>query len=188
MTPGFAFFDTPIGRCAIIWRGAFVIGCGLPEVEDESLRASIARRFPDAVEQPPGPAEQAAIGAAVRLLSGEKEDFADVAIDLSSLGEFERAVLAATSAIPLGETRTYGELAEAVGKPGAARAVGRALGSNPVPIIVPCHRVLGSGGKAGGFSAPGGATTKLRILEIERARRGADPGLFDSLPWQARNR
>jgi methylated-DNA-[protein]-cysteine S-methyltransferase len=115
-----------------------------------------------------------------------RRDFSDVAIDIGSLAEFDRAVLEATRRIPRGETRTYGEIAVSLGAPGAARAVGTALGRNPIPIIVPCHRVLAAGGASGGFSAPGGRLTKLKILEIERARRGPEPGLFDHLPWAVR--
>jgi len=109
-----------------------------------------------------------------------------VPVDIESLQPFERAVLKATRRIPLGETRTYGEIARDLGAPGAARAVGRALGANPVPIVIPCHRVLAASG-SGGFSAPGGAATKMKMLEIEGARRGdAEPALFDDLPWAVR--
>jgi methylated-DNA-[protein]-cysteine S-methyltransferase len=82
----------------------------------------------------------------------------------------------------MGEVRTYGEIAEAIGSPGAARAVGRALGRNPIPIIIPCHRVLAASGGSGGFSAPGGTDTKFRILAIERARRSGAAELFEHLP------
>lgn len=98
------------------------------------------------------------------------------------MGELDRQVLGYTRTIPQGETRTYGEVAKAIGAPGAAQAVGAALGRNPVPIIVPCHRILAANGKSGGFSAPGGAATKLKLLEIERARRSGEAGLFDDLP------
>lgn len=183
----FHFFRTPIGRCAIIWRGAFVVGAALPDEDEERARLALQRRFPGCEEEAPPPAIAEAEGAVGRLLSGEPEDFAGILIDLGSLGAFERAVLEATSSIPAGETRTYGDIARAVGSPGAARAVGRALGANPIPIIVPCHRVLGSNGKCGGFSAPGGAATKLKMLEIEGARRGSEPVLFERLPWQAKS-
>jgi methylated-DNA-[protein]-cysteine S-methyltransferase len=106
-----------------------------------------------------------------------------IAVDLGEASDFERQVYAAASAIPPGETRTYGELAAAIGAPEAAQAVGRALGRNPCPIIVPCHRIVGADGRSGGFSAPGGASTKLRMLDIERARRGSDASLFEQLPW-----
>lgn len=184
----FCLFDTALGRCAIIWRGGLVVGAALPEADDEQLRGSLSRRFPGCTGQAPPPPVAAAIAAVVRLLDGEPEDLSSLAIDLTSLAAFEQAVLRETLAIPAGETRTYGEIAAALGSPGAARAVGRALGANPIPIIVPCHRVLASDGRSGGFSAPGGASTKLRMLEIEGARRGNEPQLFERLPWRAKPR
>ena len=86
------------------------------------------------------------------------------------MSEFDTAVYRVARDIPPGETLTYGEIAERLDDPGAARAVGQALGANPIPIIIPCHRVLAAGGRAGGFSAPGGVATKLELLEIERRR------------------
>lgn len=103
------------------------------------------------------------------LLSGEPIDLADVVLDMDGVPEFHQRVYGVTRRIPPGETRTYGEIATALGEPGAARAVGQALGRNPFPIVVPCHRVLAAGGKAGGFSAPGGTRTKMKILDIEGA-------------------
>lgn len=182
----FALFDTPIGRCALIWRGGAIIGAALPESSDDRMRASLARRFPEGGERPPAPFISQAIEAVRRLLSGEREDLSSLPVDLSGVPPFDRQVLEAAFAIPAGETRTYGEVADSLGVPGAARAVGRALGNNPIPIIVPCHRVLAADGRSGGFSAPGGAETKLRILEIEGARRGREPELFDRLPWRAK--
>jgi methylated-DNA-[protein]-cysteine S-methyltransferase len=182
----FHLFDTPLGRCAIVWRRSAVIGCALPEQSDERMRASLQKRFPGSAEQPPSAEASTAAAAVVRLLSSEQEDFSSVEVDLGALAPFERAVLEATFSIPAGETRTYGEIAKAVGAPGASRAVGRALGSNPVPIIVPCHRVLAAGGRSGGFSAPGGSSTKLKMLEIEGAQRGSEPQLFERLPWRAK--
>ena len=95
---------------------------------------------------------------------------------------FDRSVYEAARRIPRGEVLSYGELAAQIGAPRAAQAVGRALGRNPVPIIVPCHRVLARGGGSGGFTAPGGLATKFRMLEIEGARRAGDPELFPALP------
>jgi methylated-DNA-[protein]-cysteine S-methyltransferase len=180
----FALFDTAIGRCALVWRGSAVVGAALPDDSDDRMRSALRRRFPEADEQAPCEPANQAIEAVRRLLGGMAEDCSGIAVDLDGLPDFERHVLEAARAIPPGETRTYGEIAAAIGAPGAARAVGRALGRNPVPIIVPCHRVLAADGKSGGFSAPGGAATKLKMLEIEGARRGSDPGLFDRLPWQ----
>jgi methylated-DNA-[protein]-cysteine S-methyltransferase len=179
----FAFFETAIGRCAILWRGALVVGAGLPGSDDDSTRAWVLKRFPDGREcEPPEPIVKA-IRAVRRLLAGEREDFSGVKLDLGAVSDFERRVLEACFAIPHGQTRTYGEIAAELGAPGAAQAVGRALGSNPIPIIIPCHRVVASGGKSGGFSAPGGSATKLKMLQIEGASRGSHPMLFDLLDW-----
>jgi methylated-DNA-[protein]-cysteine S-methyltransferase len=139
-------------------------------------------RFPGASEGSPPPPVAEAIVLIVRQLSGEKPDLSAIRLDLLATTNFEDAVYAAARRIPCGEVRTYGEIAQEIGEPGAARAVGAALGRNPVPIIIPCHRVLGSHGKSGGFSAPGGTATKFRMLEIERAKRPGDPELFEELP------
>jgi len=146
------------------------------------MRAALARRFPGAVEADPPEFVRDAAARIVRLLSGEAVDLSDLPLDLSKASDLERKVYAAALRIPHGEVRTYGEIAREIGAPGAAQAVGVALGRNPVPIVVPCHRAIASGGKSGGFSAPGGVSTKFRMLEIERARRAGDGGLFDSLP------
>jgi methylated-DNA-[protein]-cysteine S-methyltransferase len=93
--------------------------------------------------------------------------------------EFNQRVYAAARAIPPGRTLTYGEVAQQIGEPGAARAVGQALGHNPFAPVVPCHRILAAGNGGGGFSAEGGVATKLRMLQIEHARMGPQPSLFD---------
>jgi methylated-DNA-[protein]-cysteine S-methyltransferase len=148
----------------------------------------MAARFAAAEAEPP-PFVREAITAIRRLLSGERTDLSFIDVDLGEAAEFERRVYAAARAIPPGETMTYGELAERIGAPGGGQAVGQALGRNPCPIIVPCHRILAADGKSGGFSAPGGADTKLKMLDIENARRGgAQPQLFDRLAWAAKPR
>ncbi|MFL6857570.1 MAG: methylated-DNA--[protein]-cysteine S-methyltransferase [Allosphingosinicella sp.] len=179
---GYAVFETALGRCAILWRGGLVVGAALPEVDEAGLRASLARRFPAAEPAEPPPVPEQAIALIGALLAGDAPDLGEIDLDLSACSEFERAVYAAARAIPRGETRTYGEVANALGQPGAAQAVGLALGRNPVPIVVPCHRILASGGKTGGFTAPGGVATKFRMLAIEGAIRPGEPGLFDRLP------
>jgi len=183
---GYTVFDTAIGRCALLWRGGLVVGAALPEADEDRLEASLQRRFPGAEPQPPPPFVVKAAERIARLLGGERLDLTDVPLDLGGCSPFERAVYAAAQAIPCGETRTYGELAAALGQPGAAQAVGLALGRNPVPILVPCHRILAAAGRSGGFSAPGGVGTKFRILQIEKAVRPAEPSLFDSLPLAVR--
>jgi methylated-DNA-[protein]-cysteine S-methyltransferase len=152
------------------------------------MHRSLYRRFPEAAEDRPSPEAKQAMAAIVGLLGGRDEDLSALPVDLSALAEFEQRVLEMTRRIPLGETRTYGELAATLGSAGAARAVGRALGRNPVPIIVPCHRVLAASGRSGGFSAPGGVTTKMKMLRIERARRTAAAELFQDLPLAMRPR
>jgi methylated-DNA-[protein]-cysteine S-methyltransferase len=186
--PRFVLFETAIGRCALLWRGGLVVGAALPEASDDAMRAHIERRHPGAAEAEPPPYIAEAIALIRRLLSGEKVDLSAIPVDLEGASAMERNVWAAAGRIPPGEVRTYGEIAREIGAPGAAQAVGAALGRNPVPIIVPCHRVLASGGRGGGFSAPGGTATKFRILEIEGARRPEDAGLFEHLPLAVKPR
>jgi methylated-DNA-[protein]-cysteine S-methyltransferase len=180
---GYALFDTAIGRCALVWRGGLVIGAALPEESDAQARRSLARRFPGAVEAEPPPFAVEAIERVAGLLAGGRTDLSEIPIDPQG-SPFERHVWQAARRIPCGEVRSYGDIAREIGAPGAAQAVGLALGRNPVPVVIPCHRVLAADGKSGGFSAPGGVATKFRILEIEGARRAAEPELFDSLPMR----
>jgi methylated-DNA-[protein]-cysteine S-methyltransferase len=119
-----------------------------------------------------------AIAGIVALLAGEARDLRDVVLDERTLDPFRRAVFAAAREVGPGETSSYGEIARAIGQPGAARAVGRALGSNPYPIVVPCHRVLAADGGLTGFSSPGGIATKRRMLEIEGAPGFRQQALF----------
>jgi methylated-DNA-[protein]-cysteine S-methyltransferase len=121
----------------------------------------------------------------VALFGGEARDLSGIRLDMSGVPSFHRNVYEVARTIAPGATMSYGEIATQLGEPGAARAVGQALGQNPFPIIVPCHRVLAAGGKTGGFSAHGGVATKLRLLSIEAAH-AADPGLFGPLPLAAR--
>jgi methylated-DNA-[protein]-cysteine S-methyltransferase len=179
MTNAFALFETAIGGCAIAWSGSGVLALQLPEADDDRTRARMVRRWPDAREEPPPPAVQHAVDGIVALLSGTATDLSTVALDMERIPAFDRRVYEVARTIPPGETRTYGDVAARLGEPGAAREVGQALGRNPFAVIVPCHRVIAAGGKTGGFSATGGVTTKLRLLEIERARLGNAPTLFD---------
>lgn len=178
-TQGFALFDTVIGRCGLAWGAGGLIGVQLPESSPGAAWARLRRRFPDAVESEP-PAEIEAVIERIReVLAGGRDDLADVALDLDGQPAFNLRVYEIARAIAPGETSTYGQVARAMGEPGAARAVGKALGENPWPIVVPCHRVLAASGGMGGFSAPGGAETKARLLTLEKARTNAVPTLFD---------
>jgi len=175
---GFALFDTAIGRCAIAWGEGGVIGVKLPEQSDAAMRARIARQHSEAREMDPPQEIEVAIAAIRRLLDGHRQDLSRIDLDMSSVPDFEQRVYVETRSIPPGETLTYGDIATRLGDVGLSRAVGQALGRNPFPIVVPCHRVLAAGGKSGGFSAPGGVETKRRMLEIEGAR-----DLHPTLPW-----
>lgn len=176
---GFSLFDTAIGACGIAWGGHGLVGVQLPEADEARTRARMLRRFPGAAEAAPPPAVRAAADRIAALLRGERDDLRDIALDMSGVPPFERRVYDCVRAIAPGATLSYGEVASRLGEPGAARAVGRALGRNPFAPIVPCHRVLAADGRSGGFSAQGGVVTKLRMLQIEGARIGAEPGLFE---------
>jgi methylated-DNA-[protein]-cysteine S-methyltransferase len=181
---GFHLFTTTLGGCVVVWSGRGIAGVQLPEKSERATRARIARRFPAARETAPPPDIARAIVDIVALLGGEGKDLGAVTVDLDGIPEFDRRVYAVARAIPPGGTLSYGEIAAQLGDRQLAREVADALSRNPVPLIVPCHRVLAAGGKMGGFSAPGGVRTKLRLLSIEGARYG-EPTLFERLPWQA---
>ena len=161
-------FDTPIGRCGIAWSDRGVAAVQLPEATETVMRARLRRRYQQGAEAAAPPRIGAAIDGIVALLNGEGADLSEVTLDMEGVTDFDRRVYEVARTIPPGGTLTYGEIAERLGAPGTARAVGQALGRNPFPVIVPCHRVVAAGGKAGGFSAYGGHATKLRMLAIER--------------------
>jgi len=176
---GFALFDTDIGPCGIVWGARGVTGVQLPEASEARTRARLVRRYPQAREAPPPADVRRVIDGIVALLRGEASDLSAAALDMDGVPEFDRRVYEVARNIAPGATLSYGEIAARLGERALARDVGQALGRNPFPIIVPCHRVLAAGGKAGGFSANGGVTTKLRLLTIERARTSDTPTLFD---------
>lgn len=174
----FALFETPIGPCGLVWSEAGIACTALPERSAAATRARLLRRFPDAGEAEPTQAIARAVADIRALLDGELRDLSRVALDLSGVPPYDRRVYAVARTIPPGATLTYGEVAARIGEPDP-RAVGAALGRNPIPMVVPCHRVLAAGGKTGGFSAPGGAETKRRMLAIEGVWPGGQPSLFD---------
>jgi methylated-DNA-[protein]-cysteine S-methyltransferase len=175
----FTLFDTAIGRCGLAWSTRGVIGLQLPEKNDAATRLRLMRHCPAAEEATPPAMIKRAIDDIVALMRGEKRSLRAIQLDMSGVAEFYARVYDTTRAIPPGQARTYGEIAKAIGAPGAARAVGQALGRNPFAIIVPCHRVLAANGKMGGFSANGGVTTKMKMLRIEGWRQAAT--LFDAI-------
>jgi methylated-DNA-[protein]-cysteine S-methyltransferase len=139
----------------------------LPGADADSTRRGLRRRFPDAHETPSPIEIREAIDRIAALLRGEHVDLSSIEIDLSAVPSFDRDVYRAARDIPVGATRTYGEIARVVGRPDGARDVGVALSRNPFAIVVPCHRVVAANGKIGGFSAAAGVATKLRLLAIE---------------------
>ena len=182
---GFALLDTAIGACGIAWGERGLVGVQLPEASAARTRARMPRRFPATPEAPPPPSVQHTIEGIVQLLQGAAIDLAAVALDMAGVPSFDRRVYEVARTIPPGATLSYGDIAARLGAPGEARAVGQALGHNPFPLVVPCHRVLAAGGKVGGFSANGGIATKLRLLSIEGARTSSAPTLFENLPLVA---
>ena len=169
----FAVFETALGHCGVAWRGDAsegLIGSQLPAGDVDALRRLMQSRFDGATEAEPPEPVRLAMQAIRRLLAGETVDHREllsIRLDDRDVPEFDRRALWLTRQIPVGQTRTYGEIATALGDAGAARAVGRAEGHNPFAPIVPCHRVMGAGGSPTGFSAPGGVETKRRMLLIE---------------------
>jgi methylated-DNA-[protein]-cysteine S-methyltransferase len=170
-THGFALFATAIGTCGIAWGDQGVVGVQRPEASDRAMRARMLRQHPGASEVVPPPAIQSAIDAIVALLDGQPSDLSAIVLDLHGVPAFHQRVYDVARTIPPGATLSYGDIAARLGEPAwpAARDVGQALGRNPFPIIVPCHRVVAANGHLGGFSARGGAATKRRLLSIEIA-------------------
>jgi methylated-DNA-[protein]-cysteine S-methyltransferase len=175
---GYALFPTAIGACCIVWSERGVLALHLPAAGEADTRAGLARRFPEAADHDPPEAIREAIAGITALLQGRRVDLSAVPLDMETVPPFHRRVYDAARRIPPGRTQTYGQIAAELGG-SDARAVGQALGQNPFALIVPCHRVLAAGGQSGGFSAPGGVQTKLRLLAIEGARPPGEPGLFD---------
>ncbi len=169
----YSLFDTPFGACGIAWSDRGITRIQLPEASQAATERRV--RFvgndagPVLAAEPP-PEIFAVISDLQKYLSGTRVDFAGIPLDLTREGSFSRKVYAAARTIGWGEVTTYGDLSLRAGMPGAARAVGRVLGRNPVAILVPCHRVLAAsaaGVKPGGFSAFGGTALKLRLLALE---------------------
>jgi methylated-DNA-[protein]-cysteine S-methyltransferase len=179
MDIGISSFDTAIGECGVAWGEDGIRSVMLPSRSERGIPDDLRARHPDGESLPPPSPIQDAIDRMVRLLAGEtRDDLRDVPVDYGDASDFSRRVWEATRTVTPGETTTYGEIAKQIGQPHASREVGQALGRNPVPIIVPCHRVLGAGGKLVGFSAPGGVQTKLTILRVEGAAFEGQPALF----------
>jgi methylated-DNA-[protein]-cysteine S-methyltransferase len=175
----FAIFDTAIGPCGIVWGERGVRGVQLPMSSEDKTRKRIRQRNGDIPETEPTAEVRSAMDAIKELLLGKPKDLSGVVLDLEGVPEFDRGVYDIARTIPPGKTMTYGDIAKKLGGVQLSRDVGQALGHNPCPIVVPCHRVLAAGNKPGGFSANGGVVTKLKMLEIEGALVNHTPSLFE---------
>jgi methylated-DNA-[protein]-cysteine S-methyltransferase len=164
-------FEVSAGFCGIGWSEAGVVRFALPAPDAHAAERSLLRRLPGVEPGPPTRTVVEAVSTARRYFQGLEVDFSDLRLDLDGLDEFVQQIYVATRKVGWGKTTTYGALAKALNAgPEAARDVGQAMAKNPIPLIIPCHRVLAAGGKVGGFSAPGGAATKIRMLEMEGVR------------------
>jgi methylated-DNA-[protein]-cysteine S-methyltransferase len=178
-TTGIALFDTAIGTHGIAWSDDGITAAILPHARADLTLAALRRRAHAPEATPPREVEEA-IDLVRRLLNGHDADLTAVDLDMRGVSDFDRRVAAVARAIAPGETLTYGEVAARAGAPGEAREVGAAMGRNRFAPIVPCHRVVAANGKLGGFSAPGGVETKLRMLEIERRLAPGPLSLFEA--------
>jgi methylated-DNA-[protein]-cysteine S-methyltransferase len=164
----YRIFETAGGFCAIAWNSVGITRFQLPTKSAEEAERMLLGRLRDAEPGAPTPEVVDAVAAVKRYFEGGKTDFSSVKLDLGDQDAFFKQIYAATRQVGWGRTTTYGILAKELGAgPEAARDVGQAMAENPVPLIIPCHRVLAAGGKIGGFSAPGGSATKIRMLELE---------------------
>jgi methylated-DNA-[protein]-cysteine S-methyltransferase len=170
--------DTPLGRCGVAWSDRGLTRVALPDASDDALRD----RLGPGVEQPPPPEVVAAIAQNTAHVGGRDGALATIRLDMTDVPAFYREVYDAARAIPSGQTVSYGALAARIGKPGGARAIGQAMGKNPFPIVVPCHRVLAARQATGGFSAYGGVATKAKLLAAEGFTLATQP----DLPFGAR--
>jgi methylated-DNA-[protein]-cysteine S-methyltransferase len=164
----YRLFETPLGPCGIAWTEQGVARLQLPEGDRIATERRLRKTASQSGSAPPD-VEQA-IADVHWYLSGRSTDFSAVALDLANVGAFEQRVYALVRSIRWGQTVNYGEIARQMGSPHAARAVGQALARNPIPIIIPCHRILAKGHRIGGFSAYGGRLTKERLLALEGVR------------------
>ena len=168
-------FETKLGLATIAWGDDGVTRFNLPGPKETATN-----RLGGATPAEPPPHIAAIIEQAKRYFAGERIDFDAIGLDLSRVDPFRRSIYDALRKVGFGETVTYGELAKRVGanEPQAAQDVGVAMARNPVPLSIPCHRVLAAGGKLGGFSAPGRTETKQKMLALEGVFIGNQPRLL----------
>ena len=182
MSQHYHIFETAQGFCAIAWSDAGITRFRLQEQSAEATERGLRKRLPDATPATPSSAVADAIDAVKRYFKGEKVDFTGVPLDLDGQDDLFRQIYAAARRVGWGETTTYGALAKEIGEGWEiARDVGQAMAKNPIPLIIPCHRVLAAGNKVGGFSAPGGSHSKLKMLALEGVDLSPPPPAQQSL-------
>ena len=161
-------FNTAAGICSIAWSEAGISCFQLGTSNPNDIEIWRTRRVPKAAQTSPDADILRVIDNAIRYFDGEAVDFSETLVDLTGQSEFFTKIYTALRQIPYGQTTTYGALAKSVGAGlEKSREVGVAMATNPIPLIIPCHRVLAANGKLGGFSAPGGTESKTRMLGLE---------------------
>ena len=172
----YLIFETAAGFCGIAWNGIGITRFQLPARTAKAAERALLRRTPDAERGVPAAKVAEAVATAQRYFEGEATDFSEFRLDLGAQDPFFERIYEATRRVGWGRTTTYGALAKELGTgPEAARDVGQAMATNPVALIIPCHRVLAAGGKIAGFSAPGGSAAKKRMLALEGVRLDPPP-------------
>jgi methylated-DNA-[protein]-cysteine S-methyltransferase len=181
--------ETALGAVAFAWSAQGVALLELPGPDGAETWQRMIRRCAVPVRQVAAlPPHMRRVARRIQAhLAGDLDAFTDVVLDLAASPVFHQRVLTQARRIGPGTSASYGELARAAGSPGASRAVGQAMAKNPVPLIVPCHRVLASGGKPGGFSGFGGLATKERLRSLERATVPATFNLDDGVAFLRRS-
>ncbi|WP_459554849.1 methylated-DNA--[protein]-cysteine S-methyltransferase [Lacunimicrobium album] len=166
-------FETRLGWIAVAGLNGLISDVRFGYRSERDLREELVRRelIIDETTTLPKAFAQAR-DLLMSFADGKRIDFTRLKLDLGKKTEFQKQIIAATRRIPYGKTLSYGELAREAGYPKAARAVGSVMSTNRIPLIVPCHRVIASGGKPGGFSAPGELTTKMQLLQMEAGKLG----------------
>jgi methylated-DNA-[protein]-cysteine S-methyltransferase len=169
-------FETALGFVGIAWSGAGLTRLCLFQRDRAAVERRLERLGAIASAKNEAPHWVAALVRDIRAYAGGEDiDFSGVPVDLSGVDDFRLAIYDAARKLAFGQTTTYGELAKSAGHAGLPRETGQALGANPVPLVIPCHRILAAGGKIGGFSAPGGSTTKEKMLALEGVQVGPPP-------------
>ena len=164
----YLIFETASGFCGIAWNGVGITRFQLPTRSAATTERLLLRRVPGAEPGAPTAEVAEAVAAVRRYFEGEETDFSGFTLDLGEQDALFTRIYTAARQVRWGHTTTYGALAKELGAgPEVARDVGQAMAQNPVALIIPCHRVLAASGKVGGFSAPGGSASKVRMLELE---------------------